>query len=641
MISRLRISFLLLVMTLLTAAESRASHMVGGDIIYRCLGNNRYELTFILYQDCASGNQEAIRADAPLRFGIFKGADKNIFYTEGQIPNFSQEYIPAEFSNECINNPPIACLQRQIFRTTVTLDTSFHGYRILYQRCCRNQTIFNVINPGETGVTYYVDIPPMRSVGCVNNSPVFKNFPPQIICVNNPFRYDFSATDPDGDSLSYRLCSAYPGATLNDPYPDGGNMFMPRNPLNYLPPYSGANPISANPQLAIDPATGIMTGTPTRQGRYVVTVCVDEWSNGVIKNSISRDVQFTITNCSKSVYASMPSWRDREDVYTIQCTSNTVKFVNTSYGGFSYLWRFGVGDASSTNVEPTFTYPGVGEYEVTLIVNPGTTCTDSITKKVIINPFFDVDYTFEGKMCPNELIAFESEIFTQIDTAISYKWYFENAEVKEGPNTSHVFPPPGGDKYVTLVTESRLGCVDSLTKVIPLDVIDVSAGNDTIIVVNYDFTFNGRGADIYQWSPSTHLSDPNIARPRAVFTDTGTYTYYLKGMTPSGCEDIDTINIRVVLYPHMFLPNAFSPNGDGLNDVLRPTIVGYALVNTFEIYNRFGQLVYKSANDNYPGWDGTYRGQPADVGVYYYRITFTDPFSSDRHEKTGDVTLLR
>src|SRR5690606_709626 len=134
--------------------------------------------------------------------------------------------------------------------------------------------------------------------------------------------------------------------TLSNPFPDGRQMSMPLNSIAYMPMYSGANPITAFPPLTIDPRTGLMTGTPTVGGRYIVTVCVDEWRNGIIINTFSRDVQFTITNCSKAVYADMPYWRDQKNIYTIQCESKTVKFRNTSYGGFSYLWKFGVGDAT-------------------------------------------------------------------------------------------------------------------------------------------------------------------------------------------------------------------------------------------------------------------------------------------------------
>lgn len=632
-------------MVWLCVPEVRASHLVGADIIYKCLGNNQYELTFVLYQDCLTWEQQsAIGQDAPLKFGIFTGSDKSLFFHEGAIYDYTEESIVSEFTNECINNIPATCLQQQSFKTIVTLPPNNTGYRVIYQRCCRNQNITNIIFSGNVGVSCFVDIPPSPSGNCVNNSAVFRNFPPQIICLNNPFRYDFSAADPDGDSLSYRLCDAYPGASPQRPIPEGHQMEVPQNPIDYMPPYSANNPVNGNPGITIHPVTGILSGTPSEDGRYVVTVCVDEWRNGIIINTISRDIQLTITNCSRTTYADMPSWGkgDKADIYTIECHSNTVAFRNTSYGGFAYLWKFGYGNATSTEFEPTHTYPDKGIYEVTLIVNPGTTCVDSIKKLVYINPSMEVDFTTDGNLCPGTPLHFQSVVSSKGDSIKTYNWFFDRTGTLSGaPSATFTFPAPGGEKQVTLVTESYLGCVDTVSKILPIDHIEVYAGSDTVLVKNYPYRFNGRGAESYRWEPETYLSDPFSPQPTVTFPDSGTYVYYLHGNNASGCEDVDTIVIRVALYPHMFLPNAFSPNGDGLNDVLKPEIIGYALVNTFEVFDRYGQLVYKSANNNNFGWDGTYLGRPADVGVYFYRVTYTDPFSAERHVKTGDVTLVR
>ncbi len=638
---RLKILFVFL-FCCIGAYQSYASHLVGGDIRYRCLGGNNFEITFVLYQDCLSGNADAIRADNPLEYAIYRGINKTIFHSSGNIrTNTGIDFIPAEFSNECINNPPVVCLQKMEFTTIMFLPPSTTGYRILYQRCCRNTSILNVLNSGNTGVTYYVDIPPFENNECSNNNIVFKNFPPQIICENYPFMYDFSATDIDGDSLSYRLCAAYPGASRTSSIPQGMDIVMPSSPLQYAPPYSATTPMSAFPALSIDPITGMMTGTPTRSGRYVVTVCVDEWRNGVLINTTSRDAQFTVTNCTKAVVANMPMWRDDASIYTVECSSNTVKFKNTSIGGFTYLWKFGVNGATSSAFEPEFTYPDTGTYEVTLIVNPGSTCTDSIKRLVKVYPVFEVDFETSGILCPETPIEFDGVINATNNIATSYFWSFSGMDSAFTEDATFTFPSPGGPQTVLFTATSNWGCIDTVIKTVNLDVVDINAGNDTIIVLGYDFFLNATGADNVFWEPTDFLSDPNSSRPKTSFPDTGTYTYVVQGSTEKGCTSKDSITIRVVKSAQMFLPNAFSPNGDGLNDLLRPTIVGYSLINTFEVFNRFGELVFKSSNSNTEGWDGTYRGKDADVGVYYYRVTFTDPFSRDRHEQTGDVTLIR
>src|SRR5690606_12810518 len=151
----------------------------------------------------------------------------------------------------------------------------------------------------------------------------------------------------------------------------------PHQPVPYIPPYTAQVPITGVPHMSIDPVTGILSGTPTNTGRFVITICVDEWRDGEVINTLRRDLQFVITNCSKAVYAHIRELKDLPNTYVVECRSYTVNFRNLSAGGFSYFWDFGVGGATSTDFQPTFTYPDTGTYKVTLIVNPGTTCEDS------------------------------------------------------------------------------------------------------------------------------------------------------------------------------------------------------------------------------------------------------------------------
>lgn len=616
-----------------------ATHLVGADLKYRCLGGNRFELTFTLYQDCLGGTAIAISADNPLKFGIYTGDDFQNFYFADSLYINSTTFIPAEFSNDCISNAPNTCLQAATFTTIVTLAPSPYGYRMIYQRCCRNNFLANIRNSGETGITFYLDIPPFANGQCPNNSATFVSLPPQIICMNNLFRYSFAARDVDGDSLSYRLCTAYTGGSMSLPIPRGDQM-RSFGPVTYNPPYSASNPIASVPPLTIDPVTGIMEAFPTLASRFGVTVCVDEWRNGVVINTVTRDVQFTVTNCSKNVVANIPSWPDNPSIYKIQCESFTVDFENTSTGGMTYLWRFGENGATSTSFEPSYTYSDTGRYMVTLIVNPGTTCSDSITKEVRVYPFFTTQIEYTGKTCPGEPINFKGIVNSPGSSPVSFHWDLNGEGVANTQNTTFSFAQ-GGTKNIFFTSVGDLGCLDTSRVSVYVDSFKAFAGNDTIIVKDYPFSLNGKGLDNYLWTPANYLSDRNIANPTADFPDTGTYTYVLSGTSPSGCFGSDTIVIRVVDKAHMFLPNAFTPNNDGINDLLKPNLVGFSIIRTFEIFDRWGQLMYKAANDNDFGWDGTHKGKPADVGVYYYRITYVDAITQEELAQTGDVTLLR
>lgn len=252
-------------------STAKASHVVGGDITYTCLGNNTYEFFVSLYRDClppsqGGGNPAALESDNPAFISIYNG---NTFFSFDSIYFYDRENINPDFSNDCVNNPPATCINRIRFRFVKQLPASAQPYTLLMQRCCRNETINNILIPGTTGATYYCTIPP----GICNNSADFNNLPPQIICINNPFIYDHSATDADGDSLSYEFCDAMKGGDPNDPKPVITTNQLPGLvPVNYRTPYSAGQPMAGNPVVKIDPVTGVITGTPNIQGRFVVNV---------------------------------------------------------------------------------------------------------------------------------------------------------------------------------------------------------------------------------------------------------------------------------------------------------------------------------------------------------------------------------
>lgn len=617
-----------------------ATHMIGGDVVYRCLGSNRFEITVTLFQDCENGEPSAIAADNPAYFSIFNATTNALVMADSQYA-VSTEIVNPNFSNACINNYPNTCLRKQVFRFERVLPPTTAGYTIVYERCCRNASINNIVNPGNVGVTYFASIPPFASGQCPNNSAVFKTMPPQIICSNNPFVYDFSATDADGDSLVYRLCAARPGGTPTNPKPFGNLMQHPVGvSVNYLGAYSAAMPITGVPPLQINAQTGLMTGTPINVGRFVVTVCVDEYRNGVVINTLSRDVQFVITNCSKVVVANIPELPDEPNTYTVQCKGYNVQFRNTSTGGFSYLWHFGVGGATSTDFEPNFTYPDTGTYVVKLVVNAGSTCPDSIERLVKIYPEFNADFEWSGLLCPKSPIQFSDSSKATYPFVSQWLWQFGDGNTSNQQHPIHAYAPPGGPQQVTLIARTTLGCRDTLSKELPLPYFDPKAGNDTIIVLGYEFNLNATGAEFYSWSPSQFLSNPSIANPRVTFPDTGTYTFIVTGSTHTGCVGWDTIVVQVVKDPQIFIPNAFSPNGDGLNDLLIPRIVGFARIQTFQIFNRYGERVFSSVNDNYPQWNGRFKGRDLDIGVYYW-IAEIIGVQGEKVVRKGDITLLR
>ncbi len=620
-----------------------ASHIVGGEFTYRCIGSDKYEFTLNLYRDClppnmGGGNPAALAEDDPAFISIYRGFS---FFLFDSVFSSSSILVPVNFKNECLNNPPVTCINRLQFVFTVTLPASSQGYTILCQRCCRNASINNITSPGNTGATYSCTIPP-SPVLC-NNSAVFQNYPPQIICINNPLIYDHSAFDPDADSLSYSFCNAIRGGSPTDPKPSLTSGSLPAmTSVNYVSPLSGTNPMAGNPLIKIDPHTGLITGTPNLLGRFVVNVCCTEWRAGVPINVISREFQFVVTNCSKAVIANTPLFSDEPNTYIVSCKSKTVHFQNSSSGGFRYFWDFGVASTNSDTsdqFEPTYTYADTGTYLITLYVNKGSDCADSIQRIVKVYPDFEAAFDYKGLLCPESPIDFIDKSTSTLENINYWMWTFGDGASSTVQNPTHSYGNTGNNFLVTLISGNAMGCRDTASQTLAIPSVHVFAGNDTVIVKNTLFTFNGSGAQQYQWSPSGPLDNPFIFNPSATFSDTGRYTFTLQGVTENGCIGNDTIVITVANGPYLNIPNAFSPNGDGLNDVFLILAAGYKQLNYYRIFNRWGEQVFYSRNFR-TGWDGSYKGKPCEMGTYFYLISARDTDNKELMIK-GDVTLIR
>ncbi|MBL7755545.1 MAG: gliding motility-associated C-terminal domain-containing protein [Chitinophagaceae bacterium] len=633
---------ILFIILSLMAFSGRSSHIVGGEVTYICLGNNVYEFTINIYRDClppsqGGGNPAALLSDDPAYISIY---NNNLYYSFDSLYASNSFQIPVNFANDCINNIPNTCINRLQFKLIKYLAPSSTPYQVVYQRCCRNETINNISNPGTTGATYMCTVPP----GTCNNSAAYINYPPQIICVNNPFVYDHSAIDPDADSLSYEFCESLKGADPNDPKPlNIGGFIPPIASVNYRSPFSSVIPMGGNPILQIDPQTGVITGTPNIQGRFVVAVCCKEWRAGQVINTVTREFQFVVTNCSKAVVANIPKFSEEPNTYIINCKDKTVNFVNQSTGGFKYFWDFGVegiNTDTSDLFQPTYTYPDSGTYLVKLVVNRGTTCPDSITRIVKIYPTFNAAFDYKGNLCPNEPINFTDKSVSSYAPVSFWSWTFGDNSGAQIQNPTHVYTNPDPNDYVvTLIAGNSFGCRDTSSQVLKIPGVRVFAGNDTVIVKENTIQLNGTGALTYSWSPPDFLSDASIANPTAYYADTGRHTYVLQGITENGCVGYDTINIIVAMGPYVTLPNAFTPNSDGNNDIFRILAAGYKKLNSFKIYNRWGELVFATTSFN-KGWDGRSGGRDCEIGVYFWILNATDLNGTSRTVK-GDVTLLR
>jgi gliding motility-associated-like protein len=167
------------------------------------------------------------------------------------------------------------------------------------------------------------------------------------------------------------------------------------------------------------------------------------------------------------------------------------------------------------------------------------------------------------------------------------------------------------------------------------------AGHDTSIVAGQPLQLNASGGTAYTWQPATGLDNPNIPNPVATFAPGLTsITYVVKVETGESCVGYDDVNVTIYQTgPEIFIPTAFSPNGDGHNDVLRPIIAGLKEFDYFHVYNRWGNLVFSSGNSS-EGWDGTYKGSKQQSGTYVFVAQGVD-YLGHIITRKGTVVLIR
>jgi gliding motility-associated-like protein len=170
-----------------------------------------------------------------------------------------------------------------------------------------------------------------------------------------------------------------------------------------------------------------------------------------------------------------------------------------------------------------------------------------------------------------------------------------------------------------------------------LSPVKAFAGNDTIAIKGQLHQLNASGGDSYQWIPSNLVSDPNISNPTTLLYDDARFIVEVSNWL--GCASRDTVFVKVYEGPTYYVPNAFSPNGDGLNDVIRPIAVGMVRTEWFRIYNRWGQLVFET-NDWLKGWDGRLRGIPQPIDNYVWAIKGYDITGKEVMAR-GNLLLVR
>jgi gliding motility-associated-like protein len=318
------------------------------------------------------------------------------------------------------------------------------------------------------------------------------------------------------------------------------------------------------------------------------------------------------------------------------CANNNILFVDSTLTNNSVIkqWSWQYKNVEwSKEQNATLAFNG-GIDSVKLKVTNSSGCSDSTYKSFFINAVPNVTFTAKDacKLTPVN--------FTAVDNANSvnsWKWDFGDGTTSSTQNATHTYAANGIYK-VKLFAAAANGCFDGTQeKNITIYGTNAFAGNDTIAAAGQPIQLNASGGLSYNWSPANLVNDAFIATPITVLNATTKFT--VKAFTPEGCESFDDVIVKIYKGPDIYLPNAFTPNSDNKNDMLRGIPVGIKQFEYLKIFNRWGQVVFYTTNAS-TGWDGTWQNTQQPSGTYIV-VTKGIDFNGKIIEKKVSVLLIR
>ncbi len=334
----------------LTSNKTFASHAMGADLTYECLGGNDYKVTLKFYRDC-----EGIAAPASATIDI------NSVSCGQSIPNLALTQIvgPNLVPTVCASQPStcqggtLYGAQEFIYEATVTLPASCQDWVVSYGVCCRNAAITTITNAQNYDLYIETSIDNSTASIC-NDSPVFGSLPILVACVGEPLNYNHGVYETEGDSLEFSLASGLDNATTVIPY---------------APPLSGTTPLFSSTPITINPLTGAISITPSIAQVGVISVLVEEYRNGVKIGDVTRDIQIAVVDCMGNSAPIVSGINGTADL-----SGTTGSYSMLVAPGNSFCFDLAAFDAEADNITLTSIVPSGATFTSNPLTNTATFC---------------------------------------------------------------------------------------------------------------------------------------------------------------------------------------------------------------------------------------------------------------------------
>ncbi len=530
-----------------------ASHIMAGDLTYRCLGGNQYEVTLKAYRDCSGIN---MGSSVQVKLSSSCSADTSL--TLDLLPG-SGNALPllcnAEQANSSCNGGTLLGVREFAFVDTVTLPMACSDWTFSWSSCCRNAAITNLQSPSSR--SFYLEATLDNVAAPCNSSPVFSAIPTPYICLNQPFFYTQGTGEIDGDSLVYSLADPLENQT---------------DSIAHVSGFSSANPLS--PSVSFDEVTGQLSVTPNQLQVSVVAILVKEYRNGVLIGTTRRDLQIIVLNCNNifplldpAQVLNLSSNASQTGPTTVElCPGNLLTFdlkATDANMGDSVFMRILNGlpagalftptdglDSASASFSWIPTPVDVGTHLLELIVQDNHCPLVGVQRYSLLITV--LDRTSAGPdlaYCPAG-----GPVQLQAVGGASFTWVYLGggtppmSELSCSNCAAPLASPAVTTTYV--VTSDLMNCIhqDTVTvTVVPdftltLGLADsvICRGDTTVLMVNA----MPPAAYSYAWTPSATLSDPTQSGSFAY--PLSTTRYHLTVEAPSGCVIADSIDLEVI-----------------------------------------------------------------------------------------------
>lgn len=477
-------------------------------------------------------------------------------------------------------------------------------------------TPFNYNYPA-TG-SYTIDVTAVSDQGCRNNAPAKQiaitalpkaGFGMPENCLSDPFStFTDSSTIVDGTQASFRYLWNFgdPNATATS---NAATVKDPQHKYTATSNYTVSLLVTSN-----NGCTDSVKQVFTINGTTPQSVFTFDNGNAVCSNKM-----LTFTNNSTVDFGNIV----RLEIYWDYRNDPTNKTVDEDpAAGKKYSTQY-----------PVLYTPATKDYLVQVVAYSGETCLSTSTKT------FTAEAIPELQFNPITPVCVDVAPFQITQASVLNGLTGNGTYIGKGVSQAGLFSPviagPGTDsiQYVFTTANNCVNSIKQAEQVFPLPI--VNAGPDSYLLEGnflvLPATASGNNLS-YVWSPPTALSNPAILQPQASPADD--IIYKLTATSEDGCKASDDISIKVLKALH--IPNAFSPNGDGIHDRWEIKYLDTYPGVTVQVYNRYGQLVYKSSGYT-QSWDGTFNGNPLPVGTYYYII---NP-KNGRNQLSGYVDIIR